>query len=42
MLEIIEGKGRIYGAGNAYCVRRQNGKITVDIFQTENQISFNE
>lgn len=35
MLEIIEGEGKIYGAGNAYCVRRQSGKITVDIFQAD-------
>ena len=37
MLEIIEDEGKIRGAGNAYLVRRQNrdGKITVDVFQSE-------
>lgn len=33
MLEIIEGKIIIHGAGNAYCVRRRDGKIIVDIVQ---------
>ncbi|HEX9961830.1 MAG TPA: Type 1 glutamine amidotransferase-like domain-containing protein [Pyrinomonadaceae bacterium] len=36
MLEMIEGESKIYGAGNAYRVRRQDGRITVNIFQTEN------
>lgn len=33
MLEIIEGEVKISGAGNVYCVRRRDGKITVDILQ---------
>lgn len=34
MLEIEESEVCIYGAGNAYYVRRENEKITVDVFQT--------
>ncbi len=35
MLEISENKIEIFGAGNAYRVKRQNDKITIDIFQSE-------
>jgi cyanophycinase len=34
LLEIRENKVCIYGAGNAYYVRRENEKITVQVFQT--------
>ncbi|HYP49922.1 MAG TPA: Type 1 glutamine amidotransferase-like domain-containing protein [Pyrinomonadaceae bacterium] len=34
MLEIEENEVCIYGAGNAYYVRRENEKITVRVFQT--------
>lgn len=39
MLEIIEGEKKIHGAGNAYCVRRLNEKITVDVFQSGDAFS---
>lgn len=35
MLEISENKIKIYGAGNAYQLRRQNGEITIAVFQSE-------
>jgi cyanophycinase len=35
MLEIIEGEVKICGAGSAYHVRRADGKIIADVFQSE-------
>lgn len=33
LLEIIDGKVKIFGAGNAYRAKRQNGQITLSVFQ---------
>ena len=35
MLEIGGKNIQVFGAGNAYRIKRQNGKITIDIFQSE-------